>query len=68
MLGEIKNIWADFSENTVNQGYFIITILHKNSDKTQPRSQGFSLKALGTRLDKTFNRPHAENISTLRLW
>jgi hypothetical protein len=51
MLGEIKNIWADFSESTVNQGYFI-----------------FSLKALGTRLDKTFNRPHAENISTLRLW
>jgi hypothetical protein len=32
MLGKIKKIRADLSENTLKSGYFI-TILHKNSGK-----------------------------------
>jgi hypothetical protein len=32
MLGKIKKIRADLSENMLNSGYFI-TILHKNSGK-----------------------------------
>jgi hypothetical protein len=38
MLGKIKKIRADLSENTLKSGYFI-AILHKNSGKlsTPPR-------------------------------
>ena len=43
MLGKIKKIRADFSENMLNSGYFI-TIVHKNSSNllTAPSPESIS--------------------------